>query len=88
MRNVLTKALGAREDVDVSVNHAALQDADVVLVCSDGLTNMLGDEEIADVVSVRSADLAGACEELVSRANGAGGRDNISVVLARYGGRA
>jgi protein phosphatase len=85
MRNVLTKALGVREDVEVTVSHAGLQDADVVLVCSDGLTNMLSDGEIVEVLSARSRDLAAACAELVSRANAAGGRDNISAVLARYG---
>ena len=84
MKNVLTKALGAREDVEFRVCDQALEDHDIVLLCSDGLTNMLSDARILDIVGTRSPDLEAACQDLVASANAEGGRDNISVILARY----
>jgi serine/threonine protein phosphatase PrpC len=84
MKHVLTKALGARDDVDFEVTDQELRDGDVILLCSDGLTNMLPDQRILEVVSIRGADLEGACDELVAAANAEGGRDNISVVLVRH----
>jgi protein phosphatase len=84
MKHVLTKALGAREDVDFEVNDQDLGEGDVVLLCSDGLTNMLSDRRILEIVSARGEDLQGACEALVAEANAQGGRDNISAVLVRY----
>jgi protein phosphatase len=83
-KNILTKALGAREEVQFPVADEPLQDGDVVLLCSDGLTNMLPDSRILDVVIARSPDLPAACSDLVAGANGEGGRDNISIILARY----
>jgi serine/threonine protein phosphatase PrpC len=84
MKNVLTKALGAREDVDFDVVTAELAPGDVVLLCSDGLTNMLSDDAILAVVRAHPAELGAACRQLVSAANEQGGRDNISVLLVRY----
>jgi protein phosphatase len=84
MPNVLTKALGAREDVDISLGVEPLRDADVVLLCSDGLSNMLPASRIQEVVLTRSHDLELACRELVARANARGGRDNISIILVRH----
>jgi protein phosphatase len=84
MKNVLTKALGSRQDVDFDVTVRELNDRDVVLLCSDGLTNMLSDSEILDIVNTHGADLERACRELVAAANAQGGRDNISAVLVRY----
>lgn len=86
MKNVLTKALGAREDVDFDVNEQPLDDGDVVLLCSDGLTNMLPDGRLFELVSACRDDLRAACRDLVADANTEGGRDNISVILLRYGG--
>jgi serine/threonine protein phosphatase PrpC len=84
MKNVLTKALGAREDVDFEVAEQELSAGDVVLLCSDGLTNMLSDQRILEIVSTHGTDLEGACNDLVTDANAQGGRDNISVILVRY----
>jgi serine/threonine protein phosphatase PrpC len=84
MKNVLTKALGAREDVEFEVVEQELSDGDVVLMCSDGLTNMLSDRRILEIVSTHGTDLEGACDDLVTDANAQGGRDNISVILVRY----
>lgn len=84
MKNVLTKALGARDEVEFEVSDRRLDDDDLVLLCSDGLTNMLSDRQILEVVSASRGDLRAAGQELVSRANAEGGRDNISVILLRY----
>ena len=84
MKNVLTKALGSRQDVDFDVDGLELNDADTMLLCSDGLTNMLSDHEILGIVSAHGPDLERACQELIAAANAQGGRDNISAVLVRY----
>ena len=84
MQHVLTKALGARDDVDFDVKSQELNDGDIVLLCSDGLSNMLPDPRILEIVSPHATDLEGACRALVSEANAQGGRDNISAILVRY----
>jgi PPM family protein phosphatase len=61
-----------------------LSDGDVILLCSDGLTNMLSDPRMLEIVSTHGTDLEGACDDLVADANAQGGRDNISVILVRY----
>jgi len=85
MQHVLTKALGARDDVDFEVKSQELNSGDLVLLSSDGLTNMLPDERLVEIVDAHGDDLEGASRELVSQANAQGGRDNISVILIRYG---
>jgi len=85
MKHVLTKALGAGDDVDFEVADRDLRDGDLMLLCSDGLTNMVADQKILEIVSTRGSDLEVVCDELVVEANAQGGRDNISVVLVRYG---
>ena len=85
MKNILTKALGAREDVDFEVFDRELRPGDVVLLCSDGLTNMLEDATIQEIVAANPG-LDEASRQLVARANAQGGRDNISVLLVRYAG--
>ena len=83
-KNFLSRALGT--DPDVVIDSAAHTPAagDVYLLCSDGLTNMVEDEEIVAIIR-GSASLAAATDLLVSQANEYGGRDNISVALARLG---
>jgi serine/threonine protein phosphatase PrpC len=84
LKNILTKALGAREDVDFSVAEQLLEDGDLVLICSDGLTGMLSDDQILEIVSANGANVQTACERLLSEASAAGGRDNISAILIRH----
>ena len=84
MQHVLTKALGASPTLDFDVKVQDLVNKDVVLLCSDGLTNMVPDPRILEIVSSHGADLEGACRGLIVEANEQGGRDNISVVLVRY----
>ena len=77
-RNYITRAVGTEDTlkVDVSVNDYK---GNVVLICSDGLTNMLSDSQIKDIVN-ENDDLQTAAEELVAFANKKGGLDNITVV--------
>src|SRR5262245_29986815 len=84
MKNVLTKALGPQEEVDFDVAARPLNDHDILLLSSDGLTNMLADPDIVEIVAAHESDLDRACRELITAANARGGRDNISAVLVRY----
>jgi PPM family protein phosphatase len=91
LRHVLTKALGLAEDVDFVVGEEALQPGDLVLLCSDGLTSVLSNEEIGAILRTHAGDLREACAALVARANAGGGPDNVTVVVVRErdtGGRA
>ena len=85
MKHVLTKALGAAAEVEFDVAERALRTGDVVLLCSDGLTNMLADRSILEIVTAYAGHLERACDELVAGANAHGGHDNISAILLRYG---
>lgn len=82
-RNVLTQALGTSTEVAPQVATHKLTAGDRVLLCSDGLTTMLTDDEIAKTL-LDEADVATACRALVDTANKAGGADNISVVLLDF----
>jgi serine/threonine protein phosphatase PrpC len=86
MKNVLTKALGAREDVEFEVVARPLEPGDVLLLCSDGLTNMLTDAAIVETVVAHGNDVEAACRQLIANANAQGGRDNVSVLLVRFAG--
>jgi protein phosphatase len=79
-RSVITRALGSDPDVDVDTFTVEAHPGDVFLLCSDGLTSMVGDETILEAVEGHRGDLDGAASELVRRANRAGGEDNITVV--------
>jgi protein phosphatase len=85
LRHVVTNVLGSTEPgVRPEVHKVQLEAGDVLLLCSDGLTEMLGDEAIAGELRADS-DVRHACERLVALAKEQGGRDNITVVLARFG---
>jgi PPM family protein phosphatase len=79
-RSVITRALGTDPDVDVDTFTVEAHDRDVFVLCSDGLTDMVGDDEIGEVLAGSRENLKEAAEELVRRANKAGGQDNITVV--------
>ncbi len=81
-RSVITRALGIEGDVEVDTRSLTGQAGDVYLICSDGLTTMVAEEQIARVL-VESRSLRDAGERLIATANQAGGRDNITVVLLR-----
>jgi serine/threonine protein phosphatase PrpC len=83
-RSIITRALGPEPDVEVDTYTLAGRDGDLFLLCSDGLTSMISDEEIGSIL--RSADsLDAAADTLVRAANQSGGKDNITVVLFRVG---
>jgi len=81
-RGVLTRSLGVDPDVAVDVASLPLRPGDVVLLCSDGLTEMVSDEVLARELGDGDGDLEGLAARLIDRANLNGGRDNVSVVLA------
>jgi PPM family protein phosphatase len=83
-RHVVTNILGgAHVGVHVDVRRIELQDGDAVLLCSDGLTDMLDDARITAVLTAELEPEA-ACARLVTEANEAGGRDNVTAVVARF----
>ena len=81
-RSIITRALGPEPDVDVDTMTYPARPGDVLLLCSDGLTTMLSDEEIGAVLRAH-ADLRQAVRELIRGANEAGGRDNVTAVAFR-----
>jgi len=82
-RNILTRALGSGESVTVDILTEAAQAGDVYLLCSDGLTEMVSDEEIRLTLQKFSASLDSTAEQLIALANEHGGKDNVSVALIR-----
>jgi protein phosphatase len=83
-RHVLTNALGGSgDDVQVDTDRLPLEDGDRVLLCSDGLTDMVDDGAIATILQEASGS-SEACERLVQRALDNGGRDNVTVIVAMY----
>jgi serine/threonine protein phosphatase PrpC len=84
LRNVITKAVGAKEGIDLDTVEHQMEDGDVILLCSDGLHAMINDEQILQVMTPFPASLEEAAAKLIEAANEAGGKDNISVVLLRY----
>jgi PPM family protein phosphatase len=80
-RSVITRALGTDPDVDVDSFSVEARPGDVFLICSDGLTSMVDDAEILDVVERDRGDLTSVAKELIAAANRSGGEDNITVVF-------
>jgi PPM family protein phosphatase len=84
MQSVLLRALGAQPDIEVDAEELVLFSRDVLLLCSDGLTRMVTEPEIAGTLQAET-DPAKAAEKLVALANDRGGADNITVVVVRVG---
>ena len=79
---MITRALGTELHVEADTYITPFEKNDTLLLCSDGLTNMVSDEKIAEITA-SAKDPAQAANELINAANAAGGTDNITVVLAR-----
>jgi len=83
MQSVLLRALGAHHEVEVDVDEAAIYPGDVLLLCSDGLTRMVTEPEIAGTLQAETNPSA-AAQKLVDLANENGGLDNVTVIVARF----
>ena len=84
LRNVVTRALGGKPDLQVDMQQHKAKAGDILLLCSDGLTTMITDEDIARVVREAVGDVEKAAPALVASANAKGGEDNITVLLIRF----
>jgi len=89
-KNLVTRAVGVEPQVELESHLHAVQDGDLLLLCSDGLSDMLTDAELLALCQShadKAQDLPVLCQALIAAANERGGRDNITAVLARVGGR-
>jgi serine/threonine protein phosphatase PrpC len=82
MRNVITRAVGTQDEVDADLIEFAVEPGDLYLLASDGLMREVDDEKIAGILR-GAGDLQQTCTQLIGAANAAGGRDNITCLLAR-----
>jgi len=82
-KNIVTRALGVESDVDVDLIILDAMPGDVVLMCSDGLTDMMGDEDLQEMLQHCGTNIQAGAIQLIAEANARGGRDNVSVILGR-----
>ena len=83
-RNVITRALGNRNSVEIDVNTVEVAPGDRLLLCTDGLSGMVKDAEIKETICSMGDNLELACQTLVQKANEYGGMDNITLVLIKF----
>lgn len=83
-RNVVTRSLGSKEEVEPTMSIEVLEPGDLYILCSDGLWGSVPDEQMKRILG-STTDIEGACQLLIDAANEAGGPDNITVVLVRVG---
>ncbi|HTO91610.1 MAG TPA: protein phosphatase 2C domain-containing protein [Candidatus Sulfotelmatobacter sp.] len=83
MSHMLTRAIGAPMELSGDLHHLRLEHGDRLLLCSDGLTDMAGEQEILGVLGARP-DSVTACQGLVDLALASGGRDNVTVIVAQF----
>ncbi len=79
-KNIITRAIGVKENIMIDFFDVKLKPGDTILLCSDGLTNMVDDEDIR-ILMAQQVDIAGKAEKLIETANQNGGKDNITVVV-------
>ena len=79
-KNIITRAIGARDTIEIDFFHEELKSGEIVLMCSDGLTNMLEDEEIEGILKGQGT-MEERADRLVEAANQNGGKDNITVIV-------
>jgi protein phosphatase len=85
-KSILTQAVGSSETLDVKVTYIEVHQGDRILMCSDGLYNMVPDADLLEIAG-RQGTLADNCKALIDKANGNGGTDNITVILAEFSGQ-
>lgn len=83
-KNIITKAVGTGIIIEPDIGSFKLKKGDIILLCSDGLTNMLTNEQIVDILNKYKDDLDKVVAELLEKANDAGGNDNISIICLQY----
>ncbi|MCU6434553.1 Stp1/IreP family PP2C-type Ser/Thr phosphatase [Undibacterium sp. Jales W-56] len=83
IKNLITRAVGAQDDVEVEIHEHAMEEGDIYLLCSDGLTDMLNHDQIHHLIRQHADNLKLCCKVLIDSANEQGGRDNISVILMK-----
>ena len=79
-KNIITRALGTEYDIDADLGKQEMTDGDYILLCTDGLSNLISDNEIMELV-LSAQDVTQACDNLINKANENGGFDNITVVV-------
>lgn len=79
-RNIITRALGCSEEIEIDFYSCEIEGSDIFVMCTDGLTNMVTENEIMEVLE-KMEDPELTCDELVQRANRMGGEDNITVIV-------
>lgn len=80
-KNIITRAIGAKEKIEIDFFEYRLKKGDMILMCTDGLSNMVEDKDIFQIVK-NSRDVVEAVEQLIKNANDNGGSDNIGIVIA------
>lgn len=80
-RNLITKAIGLENNIDVEIDSIKLYPKDILLLCTDGLTSMLSDEEILNIIQKKKSNIEQATQALVKEAKNNGGSDNITAIL-------
>lgn len=84
LKNIITRSVGYQEEVNADLFYLDLKAGDLLVMCTDGLTNLVEDSFILDVVKSNPTNLELSCQQLVLRANERGGDDNITVVICHY----
>ena len=84
MKNIITKAIGAKEYLEVAVEEYPLENNDLYLLCSDGLHGMIPERTIAEKLSSSNGSLEDLVKDLIATANANGGKDNVTALAVRY----
>jgi protein phosphatase len=79
-KNIITRALGTEYDIEADLGKYEMSEGDYILLCTDGLSNLINDNEIMELL-LSSKDIEQACDNLINRAKENGGFDNITVVV-------
>lgn len=83
-KNMITRALGNKLFIEVDIHTVDLCEDDILLFCTDGLSGMLDDDALLEILANHKSDLGESCKQLIAAANDNGGTDNITLVLSRY----
>ncbi|SHI04328.1 Stp1/IreP family PP2C-type Ser/Thr phosphatase [Sporanaerobacter acetigenes] len=81
-RNIITRAVGTSEEIDVDIKFVEIKNDDILLMCTDGLTSMIEENEIKNLLLVGS-NMQESCNDLIKKANDLGGLDNITVIAMK-----